>query len=67
MTKRSIGYMVAVDRKIKKVINSLHEKMSKDEAKAMLINCGIMTKRDEIKPAYKKILVKNNQNNHEEP
>ena len=64
MIERSIEYMTTVNHKIEKIISSPYKKMTKDEAKAMLISCGVMTKKGEIKSAYKKILIQKRASNN---
>lgn len=58
MNKRGMKDMIALNYTINKVIEKPHKKISTSEAKEILKKCGVMTKRDNIKSAYKTILVR---------
>ena len=55
--------MTAAMTAIEKVINTSSKKPTKSEAEQILRSCGILDRKNNIKGAYKKILVVNSENN----
>ena len=58
MNDRGMKKMSAVASAINEVLKSPTKKYTPEEAQLKLRNCGIFTKNNNVKPAYKNIVVK---------
>lgn len=66
--RKGMRGMSAVILATKKVINSPQQNITKEEAKEILIQCGILTKDNKIKKVYSNIVIeKGKDNNGNEP
>lgn len=57
MYERSVNDMISINNSINKIIHSPQKKISTSEARKILRDCGIFNSKNQIKSAYKGIII----------
>lgn len=55
--------MVTAERALEKVISASPKKPTPSQAREMLRNCGIMDRKNQVKPAYKTMFAQSRKSN----